>query len=105
MISAALALLLSTSDAGFEPVILDVHHGEVFLSQQNDAGYSDAPLKIGSSVCMDEATAEWVAGNKARSRGRASVGPAIDTQTLFWISAIMFAIGILGGGILVAVFK
>lgn len=110
MISQALALVLVAArtfqgaDAGFEPVVLDVHHGEVFTTLA-DGGSSDAPTALVGGTYMDDATTMWVAENKARARGAASVGPDVDLRTVTIVGAVMFGLGVIVGGALVFAWK
>lgn len=106
MIGLVLAAVLAADagtelDAGFEPVIYSVHHGEAYLDAP-DGGFKSPPILLPSSVCMDEPTAKWVGKNKATSRGEASVDP---TPIMLQMAGVAFAIGMLAGGALVAIFK
>lgn len=103
MIALLLAVVLQV-DAGVEPQIVSVHHGDVYLDLP-DGGYSDAPLKLGSSVCMDEPTAIALGKSKAQARGEHSVGPEVDTSTVLKVGLVMFVVGALAGGAVVAVLK
>lgn len=94
MLGLALAVVLCAADAGFDPVVLDVHHGEVYLTT-SDGGAELEPTLVPSGTYMDNATTQWVAENKARSRGQASVGPEIDRRTLFWVGGTFFVLGCL----------
>jgi hypothetical protein len=105
MLAQALALVLAVDagmpDAGFQPVVLDVHHGELWLTRA-DGGASDAPAKVHGGIWMDDDTTVWLGQKKAWSRGVESVGPEVDTKTLTLVGAVLFAIGVFAGGIAVA---
>lgn len=99
MTSLVIAALLASSDGGFDPYVLDVHHGVVFTNL-GDGGVSDAPTVVDGGTYLDDATTTWVAQNKASWRAQAQVGPGIDAHTLTLVGAIMFSIGLAAGFIL-----
>lgn len=99
MTGLVLVAVLASADAGFEPVIYSVHHGEVFLDAP-DGGARDAPIALGSSTCMDEATTRWIAGHKADSRAQASWWNGQDPWSLPGVRWLLSALGLgllLGG--------
>lgn len=112
LIGTALAVVLTVdagmpardAGVGFEPVVLNVHHGVVF-TELPDGGSSDAPTVIDGGTWLDDATTSWVAENKADWRAQAQVPPAIDTKTLTLVGGILFIIGVVTGGTLVYVYK
>lgn len=96
LIATLLVMLTAEPDAGFEPVIYSVHHGTVWLDTA-DGGFSDAPVALGSSVCMDEPTARWVAGRKADGRAEAAWW---DGQDPWSMPGVRWLLGALGVGVL-----
>lgn len=108
MIAQVLATVLAVDagapGTGFEPVVLDVRHGELF-TYSSDGGYSDAPIDVVGGTYMNDETTMWVAENKARSRGEASVGPEVDLRTVTVVGAVLFALGVVVGGGLVLAWK
>lgn len=93
--SLLLAILLSAADGGFEPVVLDVHHGEVYLTTA-DGGSEPEPTLVPSGTFMDNATTSWVAANKANWRAQATVGP--DWRWVIAVAGACLGIGVLLGG-------
>lgn len=92
MLALVVALALSQADAGFSPVVLSVHHGEVHLDLP-DGGFEAQPTLVPSGVFMDEATASWVAQQKARARAEQQVKeePLAVKQAL-WVFGAGFGI-------------
>lgn len=101
MIGLLVATLLTadvgTADAGFEPIVLDVAYGNLFLHTA-DGGTSDAPVRVKSGTFMDDDTTLWVSKNKARARAEAAVGPEVDKGTLWLVGVVMYVIGVVSGG-------
>lgn len=98
MTGIILAAVLSQADAGapFVPVVLNVHHGEVFLTDDaRDGGFDPAPTLIPAGVFMDDATASWVAQNKASWRAQATVGPS--WSIVFYVAGLSALAGLLFG--------
>lgn len=95
MISLLLAAVLA-ADAGFEPVVLDVAEGTVYLHTA-DGGTSDAPVFVHEGTYMDTETTRWVAANKAKSRAERNVFEEImpSAKTLM----LTFGLGILLGAV------
>ncbi len=108
MLAAILAAAL-TVDGGtpelFSPVVLDVHHAELWLTKP-DGGASDAPLAVQGGVWEDTPTAVWVAQNKARCCARAEEAERqaksgeVDVRGYLLVGGVMLSVGAILGAVL-----